>query len=272
MQNKIDTETTAAAITLTVADGIARIVLNRPVQGNSIGPVFLDALDAITLECSERDDIRAVLITSHGARFCVGGDIDDMVATFKDGDLPSYIRHSNARVQGCLARLQHMAAPSVVAVQGVTAGGAVSLVAGCDIVVASDQAKFVAAYPNIGYCCDMGGSTMLTRRMGMSRARRFYLLHEALDGASAHAAGLVDVLTTPDALQASAEAIAVKWASGPTAAYGEIKRLMATAMATPYESQMELETQSLAKLARTRDAKEALTAFLEKRPSVFTGS
>jgi 2-(1,2-epoxy-1,2-dihydrophenyl)acetyl-CoA isomerase len=260
-----------AAITLTVDNGIARMVLNRPEQGNSIGLDFIDAFDAATLECSERSNVRAVLITANGPRFCVGGDIDDMVSTFKDGNLPSYIRKCNAKLQGSLARLQHMAAPSIVAVQGSAAGGGVSLLASCDIVVSSGTARFVVAYPSIGLCCDMGGSTMLTRRLGMARARRFYLLHEQLDAITAEKIGLVDILVAPDALTAAAEAIAQRWASGPTSAYGEIRRLMLTAQDTPYETQMELETQALAKLARSDDAKEALQAFLDKRAPKFVG-
>lgn len=259
------------AITLSVTDGIARMVLNRPDHGNSIGVEFIEALDDVTLECSERDDIRALLITATGPRFCVGGDIDDMVATFTDGHLPSYIRKCNALLQGALARLHHMRAPSIVAVQGNAAGGGVSFLSCADIIVAADSARFVAAYAGIGYSCDMGGSTMLTRRMGMARARRFYLLHEQLDASAAQQAGLVDMVVTKDELSATAEAIAQRWANGPTSAYNEIRRLMLSAQDTPYETQMELETQSLAKLARTADAREALTAFLEKRPAKFTG-
>ena len=259
------------AITLNVDAGIARIVLDRPEKGNSIGIEFIDAFDAVTLECSERDDIRAVLITANGPRFCVGGDIDDMVDTFKDGHLPSYIRKCNALLQGGLARLQRMRAPSIVAVQGNAAGGGVSMLSSCDIIVAADHVRFVAAYPGIGYSCDMGGSTMLTRRLGMSRARRFYLLHEQLDARTAEQIGLVDMVVPKEELTATAEAIARRWASGPTAAYNEIRRLMLTAQDTPYETQMELETQSLARLARTEDAREALSAFLEKRVAKFQG-
>lgn len=259
------------AITLTVDNGIARMVLNRPEHGNSIGVEFINAFDDATLACSELDDVRAVLITSSGPRFCVGGDIDDMVSTFTDGHLPSYIRKCNALLQGSLARLQRMSAPSIVAVQGNAAGGGVSLLASCDIVVSADSARFVAAYPGIGYSCDMGGSTMLTRRLGMSRARRFYLLHEQLDASTAEKIGLVDMVVPKHELTATAESIATRWATGPTAAYGEIRRLMLTAQDTPYETQMEHETQSLARLARTDDAREALKAFLEKRSPKFRG-
>jgi 2-(1,2-epoxy-1,2-dihydrophenyl)acetyl-CoA isomerase len=112
---------------------------------------------------------------------------------------------------------------------------------------------------------------MLTRRMGSSRARRFYLLHEQLDARTAEQAGLVDIVVAPAELAQTAESVVQRWAGGPTAAYGEIRRLMRTAANTPYETQMELETQSLTKLARSEDANEALGAFLEKRPARFRG-
>jgi 2-(1,2-epoxy-1,2-dihydrophenyl)acetyl-CoA isomerase len=185
--------------------------------------------------------------------------------------LAEYIRKCNASIQGSLARLQHMAAPSLAVVQGVAAGGGVSLLASCDIVVASDKARFVAAYAGIGYCPDMGGTTMLTRRVGVSRARRFYLLHEQLDAAGAEAIGLADMVVPAERLAEAAEQVLDLWANGPTAAYAEIRRLMRSAATTPYESQMELETQSLARLTRTRDAGEALEAFLAKRPARFSG-
>jgi 2-(1,2-epoxy-1,2-dihydrophenyl)acetyl-CoA isomerase len=258
-------------ITLTVADGIARIVLNRPDRGNSIDEEFVYAFDDITLQCSERDDVRAVVIASTGPRFCVGGEIRDMVSNPKGLTLPAYIRKCNAILHGALARLQRIPAPSVAGVQGSAAGGGVSLLASCDIVVASSAARFTAAYTSIGYCCDMGGSTMLTRRLGTTRARRFYLLHEQLDAATAAETGLADIVVAPDELAATVEAVAKRWAAGPTAAYGAIRSLLASAACTPYETQMELETQALVRLTRTEDATQALHAFLEKVPAKFVG-
>jgi len=257
------------AVLLRIEEGIARIVFDRPDQGNKIGDDFVSAFDDATLKCSERDDIRALVISATGKRFSVGGDISAMVA--RRDELPTKIRHWNALLQGSLARLQRMRAPSVVAVQGVAAGGSVSLVAGCDVIVAAESARFVEAYPGIGYCMDMGGSTALTRRLGLARARRFYLLHEQLEAKAAEHAGLVDFVVSAADLTATVETIARRWAAGPTAAYGEIRRLLQTSAETPYETQMELETQSLARLARTDDAWDGLSAFLEKRPPRFTG-
>jgi 2-(1,2-epoxy-1,2-dihydrophenyl)acetyl-CoA isomerase len=258
-----------APVTLAIESGVAQIVLNNPERGNPISEAFMSAFDEVTLECSERDDIRAVLISAKGKRFSVGGDIDMM--TPDRATLPARLRGWNAELQGCIARLQHMKAPSVVAIQGVVAGGGLSLAAGCDIVVAADDARFVAAYATIGYCPDLGGTYMLTRRMGLSRARRFYLLHEQLDAKMAQETGIVDILAPAAGLQATAEGVAERWASGPTEAYAAIRALMHTAAYTPLEAQLEMETQNLARLTRTDDAWGALFAFKEKRTPTYNG-
>lgn len=256
-------------ITLSIENGLARLVLDNPEQSNPIGEAFIDAFDEVTLECSERDDIRALLISANGKRFSVGGDINMM--TPSRSALPKRILQWNAKLQGCIARLQHMKAPSVAAIQGVVAGGGLSLAAGCDIIVASEDARFVAAYPTIGYCPDLGGTYMLARRMGISRARRFYLLHEELDAKAARDAGIVDILVPAEDLLQASENVAARWATGPTMAYAAIRALMHSAAYTPLETQLELETQNLSRLTRTKDAWDALTAFLDKRPATYEG-
>lgn len=257
------------AITLNVEAGVAHIVLNRPEEGNPIGGDFVEAFENVTCACSDNRDIRAILISAKGRRFSVGGDIR---AFTEDRDqLAAKIRKWNAVLNGSVARLQRCNAPTVVAVQGVVAGGALSIIAGCDIIVASQDARFVAAYASIGYCPDLGGTISLVRRMGLARARRFHLLHEKLDATEALAAGLVDLVVPSGEVLPQATAIAKGWATGPTSAYGEIRRLMQQAHSASLESQLEAETRSLARLVATEDAWEALAAFLEKRPPRYVG-
>jgi len=259
----------ADAITLQVEDGIARVVLNRPDSGNPIDDDFIGAFEEITCACSDDESIRAVLISARGKRFSVGGDIRDFT---EDRDLlAAKIRKWNASLNGSVARLHRGDAPTVVAVHDVVAGGALSIISGCDIVVASPTARFVAAYASIGYCPDLGGTINLARRIGLARAKRFHLLHEILDAEEAAKAGLVDLVVREERVLEEAEAIARKWAAGPTKAYAEIRRLMQDAHASTLESQLESETRSLARLVQTKDAWEALTAFLEKRPPRYIG-
>jgi 2-(1,2-epoxy-1,2-dihydrophenyl)acetyl-CoA isomerase len=165
-----------------------------------------------------------------------------------------------------------MDAPIVAAVQGVCAGGMSGFIAGCDVVVAAENAKFVAAYAGIGFSCDASSSITYSRRMGLGRTRKFLLLNETLDASSALAAGLVDEVVPAMDLTARAEAIATQLAAGPTRAFGEMRRLLLSAQNQPLETQLELEAQALARVAGGADAREGLSAFATKRKPIFTGN
>lgn len=261
--------TSSMPIRLEVADGVGHIVLDAAQRGNPISYAFVQAWERVTLECADRADIRAVLISACGPRFSVGGDITEFTENL--AALPTEMRRWNASLNASVARLQRMDAPVVAAVHGTIAGGALSMIAGCDIVVAATSATFVAAYASIGFCPDLGGTISLARRIGLARARRFHLLHERLDAAAAERIGLVDFVVAAADVLPAARAHAAQFAQGPTLAYGEIKRLMQSAAHAPLESQLELETQALVRLVRTEDAQGALRAFREKRRAAYWG-
>jgi 2-(1,2-epoxy-1,2-dihydrophenyl)acetyl-CoA isomerase len=221
------------------------------------------------VELSERRDVRAVIVAAEGKAFSYGGDI----ASFLDAndDLPRRIKRWTSGLHMGIARLARMDAPMVAAVHGICAGGMTALVAGCDLVVASSEARFLAAYAGIGYSCDAGASVALTRRLGPQAARRFLLLNETLDADTALAAGLADEVVEPGALEARANELAAQLAAGPTRALGEIRRLLLSVSDQPLETQLELEAQALARIAATPDAREGLAAFAAKRRPAFTG-
>lgn len=257
-------------IGLVVDEGVARVTLARPDRGNAMDMPFFRAFGAVVDEIERRrDEVRAVLITSTGPYFSVGGDIS---AFLDAGDrLPDLILEGTDHIHPALARLRTMDAPVVVAVQGTAAGGAGSLVAGCDLVIASRTAKIGAAYSRIGFSCDMGASRAYASRMGVARARRFLLLAETLDAEAAERAGLVDEVVDPERLTEVAEGYAQRFAAGPTRAYGEIRRLVDDALATPLEVQLEHEALALARTAGSHDGREGITSFSEKRKPVFEG-
>jgi 2-(1,2-epoxy-1,2-dihydrophenyl)acetyl-CoA isomerase len=164
-----------------------------------------------------------------------------------------------------------MRAPVVIAVQGNVAGGSVSLMAAGDLVVLARSARISSAFAKIGFTPDSGSTTTVTRRIGVARARRFFLLAETMDAEAALAAGLVDSVVNDDAVVAEAEEIARELASGPTEAYGGIKRLFLQTLNRSIESQLEDEAQTLAAVSRTADAQEGVRAFKEKRKPKFAG-
>jgi 2-(1,2-epoxy-1,2-dihydrophenyl)acetyl-CoA isomerase len=252
-------------------DGLFHITLNRPDQGNVFGTDFCNEINVIVSEISERRDVRAVLISSKGRFFSLGGDI-----TLMSGDraaLPFIVKNLTSPLHMAITRLMLMNAPVVCAVNGRGAfGGAAALTASADIVVAGHEAKFGSAFTGIGFSCDSGTTVALSHRMGISRAKRFLLLGETLDAQQALAEGLVDKVVPEEDLQTEALAIARKLASGPTNAFGEIKRLFAHVSSRSAASQMEEEAMALARVARTEDAWEGMTSFLQKRPAKFTGN
>lgn len=259
----------STATSLSIENGIARLRFTDPEKGNPINRRLCDELcdQAIALSCDA--SVRVVLVTAEGKNFGFGGDIAHFVA---QGDaLPSEIKRMTATIHSAIARLQRMDAPMVVAVQGICAGGSAAFAAGCDIVISADNARWVAAYTGIGYSTDASATVMFSRRMGLARARNFLLRNQTLDAPTALAAGLVDEVVPADQLTEHAEQIAQQLATGPTKAYGEVRRLLLTVQNQPLEAQLELEAQALARVAATEDAREGLQAFSQKRKPRFSG-
>lgn len=260
---------TDSALKLKIENGLARLTLTQGQRGNPIDGKFCRELNEASVILSENKDVRAVLITAEGPAFSYGGDIVSFLS--KLDELPGMIKRWTSDLHMAIARLQRMDAPLVAAVHGICAGGMAGFVAGCDIVIATENTKFVAAYTGIGYCCDAGSSVTLSRRMGLARARKFLLLNETLDARSSLSAGLVDEVCAVDEYTCRATAIASQLAVGPTKAYGEVRRLLLSAASQSLETQLENEAQALARCAGSSDAREGLKAFAEKRKPVYKG-
>ncbi len=253
----------------TIEDGLAHIVLDQPARGNPIDGDFCREFGLGIAELSERDDVRAVLLSARGRLFSVGGDLMSLV---KQGEaLPTTIKAWTANLHPAIARMVRMRAPVVAAVHGNVAGGSVSLMAAADLVVMAESARITAAFSKLGFSPDSGSTTTVTRRIGVARARRFFLLGETLDAPTALSLGLVDFVVPDSAVQSEAARIARELAAGPTEALGAIKRLFYQTPDRSLEGQLEEEAQTLAAISRTADAREGVKAFVEKRKPVFVG-
>ncbi len=258
-----------AAMRLEVAGAIARLTFTDGARGNPIDAAFCAEFCETATQLSVDRRVRVIVLTAEGPNFSVGGDIGVFVGDLEA--LPANIKRWTTMLHSGVARMQRLDAPIVAAVHGVCAGGMSALVAGADIVVAAEDARFVAAYAGIGYSCDAGSSVMYTRRMGLGRARKFLLLNETLKADAAREAGLVDEVTSRASLGEVVERHAQALASGPTRAFGEIRRLLLSAATEPLETQLELEAQALSRIAATQDAREGLIAFAQKRRPKFIG-
>src|ERR1700722_12242483 len=261
-ENAMDLAIATKSFECAIDGGVAHIVLNQPRRGTPIDGDFCREFSLCMAELSERDDVRSALISARGRLFSVGGDL---AALASRGDALSVtIKSWTADLHAAIVRMVRMRAPVVVAVQGNVAGGSVSLMAAGDLVVIGKSARISSAFAKIGFTPDSGSTTTVTRRIGVARARRFFLLAQTMDAVAALAAGLVDYVVNDDAVVAEAEKIARELASGPTEAYGGIKRLFLQTPNRAIESQLEDEAQTLAAISRTADAPEGVKGFREK--------
>lgn len=263
------TEIAKEALNCRIEDGIARVVLTQGDRGNPLDGALCRDLGDLSVELSCREDVRVMLLTAQGRFFSVGGDIRAFVKDL--GQLSRIVKAWTQDVHMAIVRFQRMNAPVVCAVHGDVAGGAVSLAAMSDVLIAAEGVKFNSAFAMIGFNADSGSTVSLSNRMGVSRAKRFLLTAEVLEAGEALAAGLVDMVVPAAELTARAEAMATRLAAGPTLAYGAIKRTMMSARTASLEEQLENEAQALAQISMSEDAREGLRAFSERRKPVFKG-
>jgi len=258
-----------STIAVEVADGVARVTLNRPASFNAMNLEMCRELAALALDCQERDDIRVVLVTGAGKAFCAGGDL----AAFRaQGDgLTRHVKEMATVLHVALSRFARMEAPLLAAVNGVAAGAGFSLVTASDLVVAAEGARFTMAYTRAGLSPDGSSTWYLPRIVGLRRAMEMALMNPVLSAEEAKAWGLVNKVVPDGECLAEAEKLARGLAEGPPRAYGAVKKLLALSLDSSLESQLERETHYIAEMTRTADAREGIAAFLEKRKPTFTG-
>ncbi len=257
------------AIRFEVRDRVAHVVLNCPESANTINrETALELMHAAIL-CDEDPQVRAILIRGEGAMFCGGGDLKTFAT--KGESLPGYLKEVTTYLHAAISRFCRQNAPTICAVQGAAAGGGFSLAISCDLLIASESAKFTMAYTKSGLTPDGSSTYFLPRRVGIQRAMDLVLTNRLLTALEALDWGLVARVVEDDQLQQAAEKLASKMASGPTWALGAAKRLLHAGLNESLETQMESETQLIADSVRTQDAREGIQAFLEKRKPQFQG-
>ena len=251
------------------SSGLATMVFSQGERGNPFDPDFCRDFKDATLELWNWKETRAVLIRAEGKNFSVGGDLKAFYP--RRDELSKLFSKTTSDFHTGLSRFWHLPVPVVVEARGVIMGGAVALLAGCDLAIVSESSRFGAAFPLIGLSCDSGASATLSFRMGPARARLFVLRGEILTSPQAMQCGLVDEIIPDADLSQHALEAATMFAAGPTLAYGEIKRLFLGAGTRQFESILEDEALTLVKISETKDAQEGIAAFVEKRKAIFTG-
>ncbi|HEX3793836.1 MAG TPA: enoyl-CoA hydratase-related protein [Acidimicrobiales bacterium] len=258
-----------SSVIVDVAEGVARVTLNRPEAANTIDLTLARELMEASLEVAGNQDIRAVLLTGEGRVFCGGGDLKSFRA--HDGPLDRHLLEVTTYLHAALSRMSRLAVPVVAAVQGSAAGAGVGLACSADIVIAAESTRFVMAYKQVGLSPDGSATWLLPRIVGLRRALELMLTNRVLGAAEAMSMGLITEVVPEAELNERAALVAKTLAEGPTIALGNTRRLLRQSLDETLESQMELESLALAASARTGDALEGIAAFLEKRDPNFKG-
>jgi 2-(1,2-epoxy-1,2-dihydrophenyl)acetyl-CoA isomerase len=161
--------------------------------------------------------------------------------------------------------------PFIAAVNGAASGGGCNLALACDLVIAGEGARFNQAFVKVGLSPDCGGTFILPRLVGWKRATELMMTGEVITGRRALEMGMINAVVADGELMAQALAMAEKLAQAPTAALGRIKELLEASATNDYDAQLELERKVQIESGKTKDFREGVAAFIEKRPAKFVG-
>jgi 2-(1,2-epoxy-1,2-dihydrophenyl)acetyl-CoA isomerase len=255
-------------VNLSIENNVAIVTLNRPEAGNSIDLQMAKELMEAAIYCSESETVRAVVITGAGTRFSVGGDLKSFAA--EGEDISAHLKKVTSYLHQAISFFARMNKPFIGAINGAAAGAGMSMACACDLVYASDKAKFVMAYNRIGLTPDGSGSYFLPRLVGMRRALELMYTNRQLTADEACEWGIVNQVVAEDQLMDTVLGLAETLAKGPMNAYGETKKLFYHSLQETLESQMSKESLLLAERASSKEGKEGIAAFLEKRNAIFS--
>ena len=257
--------------TLIVArhEGVVTVTMNRPARKNAAnGTMWRELLSTFDEVAADRHD-RVMILTGAGDAFSSGADIGEPSnVAGRPGD-PFLVQ---MRALGEVAlRLHHIPKPTIAKVKGIAAGAGMSMALGCDLVVASENARFSQIFAKRGLSVDFGTSWLLPRLIGLHRAKELTLLADIIDASDAAELGLVNRVLPLDELDGFVQEWARRLADGPPLALSMTKSMLNNSLSLSFDQAIEEESRSQAANFGSHDTREALIAFAEKRPARFEG-
>ena len=246
------------------ASGVLTLTLNRPDRKNAIDLALAGELVRALEHADQTAAVRAVVLRGAGDGFCSGGDL-------VGGDDSRHVLGVMRQIHQPAVALHRFSKPTIACIHGIAAGAGWNLALGCDLVVASDDARFCQIFIRRGLTLDYGGSWLLPRLVGLHRAKELALLGGFVSAAEAQALGLVNRVVPRAELDAAVAEWAQALASGPPIALAQTKRLLQESDAQSFEGAIENECAYQCVNLATQDTREGFRAFFEKRKPRFEG-
>ena len=245
-------------------EGVLIVTLNRP-KANAFNFQMIEALHA-ALRTAERDpQVRVVLLTGSGGIFSAGQDVKEFGQAAEAGEL-SFRQHLQRTYNPLILKIRQLAKPVLAAVNGPVAGAAMGIVLACDLRIAAENARFVVGFSGIGLAPDSGVSLFLPALIGLGRAAEYTYTNQPISAEQALAWGLVNRVSSAEALPAAALAWAVELSQGPVHAMGLSKRAFNRSVYPNLESTLDYEAHIQEIAHRGVEHQEGVSAFVEKRP------
>jgi 2-(1,2-epoxy-1,2-dihydrophenyl)acetyl-CoA isomerase len=246
-------------------NGVVTLTLNRPEKKNAMNMAMFNELRDAFREVDASETDRVLVITGAGDAFCSGADLSDR------GNDTRHITMRLHWVADIALALHRIPKPVIAKVNGIAVGAGLNLALGCDLIVASETARFSEIFARRGLSIDFGGSWLLPRLIGMHRAKELALFADIISAKEAADMGLFNRVVPAADLDAFVADWASRLAAGPPIAMAMTKRLLTNSFSMTMDEALEAEGMAQSVNAGTEDSPEAIRAFLEKREPRFKG-
>lgn len=255
-----------------IEDRVGVITLNKPGKKNALGDILTPALRKTLVTMEEDERVGCVLITGSGNAFCSGGDVSGMgaatgsAAPLSKADRIAELTHKQVTLT---LRLHELSKVTVAALPGPAAGAGLSIALACDLRIATDNTFVTTAFKNIGLSGDYGASWFLPRLIGLAKAKELFYTADRVDAQEAARLGLFNKVLPQQGFREAALSYAKEIANGPTMALGRMKSNLNSGLDQSLRDSLVLEATHLIESGATTESREAISAFMEKRPPRF---
>ena len=249
------------------SNGVATITLNRPDVYNALNNEITFELQAALKAAKKDAEVRVLVLTGEGKAFCSGQDLKASSAEPNRSFSDSIHKRYNPIIKG----IRNMPKPVICRLNGVAAGAGCSFALACDLIVASEEAKLIEVFVNIGLVLDSGSSYFLPRLVGTAKAFELATMGTRVSGKDAVGMGLVTKAVPHDQLDEAVKSYTDFYANAPTKAIGLMKKMLNKSQQSSLDEMLNYEAYCQDIAGATSDHKEGVNSFLEKRKPEFKG-